>query len=94
MADVPPAFTRTEATAHYGQLTQRLFLAFIAPLTCFMCCTDMQIYFHGNAGNMGYRLPNAAKFYSDVGVNVLMMDYRGYGVFFMTHDFRVRAHSD
>lgn len=29
---------------------------------------------------MGYRLPNAAKMYSDMGVNILMMDYRGYGM--------------
>lgn len=38
------------------------------------------IYFHGNAGNMGFRLPNAAEMYARVGVNVLMMDYRGYGI--------------
>jgi dipeptidyl aminopeptidase/acylaminoacyl peptidase len=37
------------------------------------------IYFHGNAGNMGFRLKNAAHMYANVGVNVLMMDYRGYG---------------
>jgi hypothetical protein len=37
------------------------------------------IYFHGNAGNMGYRLSNAAAMYAKIGINVLMMDYRGYG---------------
>jgi len=37
------------------------------------------IYFHGNAGNMGMRLKNAALMYSICGINVLMMDYRGYG---------------
>lgn len=37
------------------------------------------IYFHGNAGNMGFRLENAASIFS-LGVNVLMMDYRGYGM--------------
>lgn len=37
------------------------------------------IYFHGNAGNMGYRLPNSAKMFGITGVNVLMMDYRGFG---------------
>lgn len=37
------------------------------------------IYFHGNAGNMGYRLRNAAEMYARVGINILMMDYRGYG---------------
>jgi len=37
------------------------------------------IYFHGNAGNMGFRLPNAHDMYKITGLNVLMMDYRGYG---------------
>ena len=37
------------------------------------------IYFHGNAGNMGFRLQNAAEMYARVGANILMMDYRGYG---------------
>jgi hypothetical protein len=38
------------------------------------------IYFHGNAGNMGFRLQNAALMYAICGINVLMMDYRGYGM--------------
>ncbi len=37
------------------------------------------IYFHGNAGNMGFRLKNAASMYSVAKVNILMVDYRGYG---------------
>lgn len=37
------------------------------------------IYFHGNAGNMGFRLQNAAEFYAGTKINILMMDYRGYG---------------
>jgi abhydrolase domain-containing protein 13 len=37
------------------------------------------IYFHGNAGNMGFRLQNAAGMYGYSDYNVLMMDYRGYG---------------
>lgn len=37
------------------------------------------IYFHGNAGNMGYRLPNSTEMYRRCGMNVLIMDYRGYG---------------
>lgn len=37
------------------------------------------IYFHGNAGNMGMRLPNAALMYAKCKINVLMVDYRGYG---------------
>lgn len=37
------------------------------------------IYFHGNAGNMGFRLRNAAEMFAKVNMNILMMDYRGYG---------------
>lgn len=37
------------------------------------------IYFHGNAGNMGFRLPHAATIYATTKMNILMMDYRGYG---------------
>lgn len=37
------------------------------------------IYFHGNAGNMGFRLENSSKMYARTGINVLAMDYRGYG---------------
>lgn len=37
------------------------------------------IYFHGNAGNMGFRLKNAASMYAVAKVNILMVDYRGYG---------------
>uniref|UniRef100_K3XBT1 AB hydrolase-1 domain-containing protein n=1 Tax=Globisporangium ultimum (strain ATCC 200006 / CBS 805.95 / DAOM BR144) TaxID=431595 RepID=K3XBT1_GLOUD len=37
------------------------------------------IFFHGNAGNIGYRLPNAVHLYRKVGANVLLVDYRGFG---------------
>lgn len=37
------------------------------------------IYFHGNAGNMGFRLPNAVRMFTKSKINILMMDYRGYG---------------
>uniref|UniRef100_M4BQL6 AB hydrolase-1 domain-containing protein n=1 Tax=Hyaloperonospora arabidopsidis (strain Emoy2) TaxID=559515 RepID=M4BQL6_HYAAE len=37
------------------------------------------IFFHGNAGNIGHRLPNALQMYRKVGVNVLLVDYRGFG---------------
>jgi hypothetical protein len=37
------------------------------------------IYFHGNAANMGFRLQNAADMYGISKLNILMMDYRGYG---------------
>ncbi|KAK3088355.1 hypothetical protein FSP39_018080 [Pinctada imbricata] len=37
------------------------------------------IYFHGNAGNIGHRLPNAQGLHSLCGFNVLLVEYRGYG---------------
>lgn len=37
------------------------------------------IYFHGNAANMGWRLPNAALMYAIADINILMVDYRGFG---------------
>ncbi|TYZ59413.1 hypothetical protein PybrP1_001034 [[Pythium] brassicae (nom. inval.)] len=37
------------------------------------------VFFHGNAGNIGYRLPNAVHLYKKVGANVLLVDYRGFG---------------
>ena len=36
--------------------------------------------FHGNAGNIGYRLPIAKILESEVGVNILLLQYRGYGL--------------
>ena len=37
------------------------------------------VFFHGNAGNIGLRLPNAIQMYRDLGANVLLVEYRGYG---------------
>ncbi|XP_060064455.1 protein ABHD13-like isoform X2 [Ylistrum balloti] len=37
------------------------------------------IYFHGNAGNIGHRLINSHGFFTSCGVNVLLVEYRGYG---------------
>ncbi|XP_062545404.1 protein ABHD13 [Armigeres subalbatus] len=38
------------------------------------------VYFHGNAGNMGHRLQNASGFYHTLQCNVMMVEYRGYGL--------------
>ena len=35
--------------------------------------------FHGNAGNIGHRLPIAGIISTNMGCNVLMVEYRGYG---------------
>jgi len=37
------------------------------------------LFFHANAGNMGFRLPNLKKLHEIVGVNILILSYRGYG---------------
>jgi pimeloyl-ACP methyl ester carboxylesterase len=37
------------------------------------------LYFHGNAGNLSFRLPNVKRLVASVGVNVLIVSYRGYG---------------
>jgi hypothetical protein len=37
------------------------------------------VFFHGNAGNIGLRIPNALKMIQYLNVNVLMVEYRGYG---------------
>lgn len=38
------------------------------------------LMFHGNAGNIGYRLPIAKVLGDDIGCNVFMLQYRGYGL--------------
>ncbi|XP_049885948.1 protein ABHD13 [Pectinophora gossypiella] len=38
------------------------------------------IFFHGNAGNMGQRLSNVSGFYHKLSINILMVEYRGYGL--------------
>lgn len=38
------------------------------------------VYFHGNAGNVGHRLPIARLLISQLRCVVLMVDYRGYGL--------------
>ncbi|KAL7425787.1 hypothetical protein ACHAXH_000139, partial [Discostella pseudostelligera] len=37
------------------------------------------IFFHGNAGNIGLRLPNAIQMYHTLNVHVWLIEYRGYG---------------
>ncbi|XP_036396558.1 protein ABHD13 [Megalops cyprinoides] len=41
--------------------------------------TPTVIYFHGNAGNIGHRVPNALLMLVNLKVNVALLDYRGYG---------------
>jgi fermentation-respiration switch protein FrsA (DUF1100 family) len=41
--------------------------------------TRAMLFLHGNAGNASHRLPNAARLVA-LGANVLLLDYRGYGL--------------
>ena len=41
--------------------------------------TCTMLYCHGNAGNIGHRLHNAQALYQHCGVNILLVEYRGYG---------------
>lgn len=38
------------------------------------------VFFHGNAGNIGQRLTNGNFFYNYCECNVLLVEYRGYGL--------------
>lgn len=38
------------------------------------------VFFHGNAGNMGHRLQNCAGLYHNLHCNILLVEYRGYGL--------------
>lgn len=38
------------------------------------------IFFHGNAGNIGQRIVHARYFYNYCELNVLLVEYRGYGL--------------
>ncbi|KAI0154778.1 Alpha/Beta hydrolase protein [Xylariaceae sp. FL1272] len=44
----------------------------------FANCTILM--FHGNAGNIGHRLPIARMLINTIGCNVFMLEYRGYGL--------------
>jgi len=41
--------------------------------------TPTVIFFHGNAGNIGLRIPNGLQMVQYLRANVLMVEYRGYG---------------
>lgn len=38
------------------------------------------VFFHGNAGNMGHRLQNCVGLYHSLQCNILLVEYRGYGL--------------
>lgn len=38
------------------------------------------VFFHGNAGNVGHRLQNCVGLYHNLHCNILLVEYRGYGL--------------
>ncbi|XP_037960286.1 protein ABHD13 [Teleopsis dalmanni] len=38
------------------------------------------VFFHGNAGNMGHRMQNVWGIFYNLNCNILMLEYRGYGL--------------
>ena len=38
------------------------------------------LFFHGNAGNIGHRLPNIKGLFKHLQANLLIVEYRGYGL--------------
>lgn len=65
-AATPPSSTRSSSPAQGSHNTSAA------------SCT--LVYFHGNAGNVGHRLPIARMLVKALRCNVVMVDYRGYGL--------------
>ncbi len=49
------------------------------PQNEFNSCPTL-VYFHGNAGNIGHRLQNVYELYHEICCNILLVEYRGYGL--------------
>jgi len=44
------------------------------------CSSPTLVYFHGNAGNIGHRMANAIEMSNMIRSNILLVEYRGYGL--------------
>ena len=53
---------------------------FIRPANKGIATNVTILMFHGNAGNIGHRVPIAKVLEENLGCNVLMLEYRGYGM--------------
>jgi fermentation-respiration switch protein FrsA (DUF1100 family) len=53
---------------------------FIRPSNTLIAKKVTIVMFHGNAGNIGYRVPIAKVFAENMGFTVFMVEYRGYGL--------------
>ena len=70
--DLP--YSTVELKATDGVVTNAWLLMQPVPQT-----SPTVLFFHANAGNRGYRMPFIEEFYKVLGMNVLIIDYRGYG---------------
>jgi hypothetical protein len=68
------AFDNVYLEAEDGIKLHAWFVKQPEPLKC-----PTVVFFHANAANMGFRLTNIKQLYEDVGVNVFILSYRGYG---------------
>lgn len=62
-----------------GPGAPKLNLVFIKQHDIILPMAPTVVYFHGNAGNVGHRLPNVDALYKQLGCNILLVEYRGYG---------------
>ena len=51
---------------------------FIPQPQAHQCATIL--FFHGNAGNIGHRLPNVKGLFKHLQANIFLVEYRGYGM--------------
>ena len=79
-----PTRTLAAAPADYGLRAEELSLTAADGVTLHGWWIEgpgdrVLIWYHGNAGNIGDRLHNARWFVDRLGVDVVLVDYRGYG---------------
>ncbi|KAK4316995.1 hypothetical protein Pmani_011896 [Petrolisthes manimaculis] len=64
----------------YARDGTKLHAVFVKQAPAALSSAPTFIYFHGNAGNLGHRLSNVYGLYRWLGVNLLLLEYRGYGL--------------
>ena len=57
----------------------RIHMQLVRPSATVCASSPTIVFFHGNAGNIGHRLPNVQAMCQHNNVNVLLVEYRGYG---------------
>lgn len=88
--DVGPHRTCVSSPVHYGLPHEIVYIKTRDKVTLhayFIRHPDQKgnavptlVYFHGNAGNIGGRLQNCSGIYNQLQCNILIVEYRGYGL--------------